>query len=124
MKKSILKKEGIIILLLILDVILELISIHFGYFISLDFIRIILSILLVILLGIILKKSIKEFKEKSINNSRNNILLIILAMDSLSISTYNICIFGLIFLKYLQLILLSIGFIFYLKKKDLIEEDM
>lgn len=124
MKKSILKKEGIIILLLILDVILELISIHFGHFIFLDFIRIILSILLIIFLSIILKKSIKKLKEKSINNSRNNILLIILVMDSLSISTYNTYIFGLIFLKYLQLILLSIGFIFYLKKKDLIEEDI
>ena len=117
MRKNILKVESLIILLLVAEVGLELIFNYLGEIIFLRNIRITVLIMLIIFLFINLKKSIKKLKEKNMNNSKNNILTLVLAIDIAFRLIYKY-IFNLIFLKYIQLVLLSIGLIFCLKRKD------
>lgn len=117
MRKNILKKESLIILVLVIKSIINLFYDYFEEIIFFDYARKAILIVLLILLIIDLKGKLKNFKEKTTKNSRQNILTLTLLVEVIFYLIYTY-ISNLIFLKYIQLVLLSIGLIFCLKKKD------
>lgn len=117
MRENILKKESLIILVLVIKSVINLFYDYYEEIIFWDYARKAILIVLLILLIIDLKGNLKKFKEKTTSTSRQNILTLTLLVEVIFYLIYTY-ISNLIFLKYIHLVLLSIGLIFCLKKKD------
>lgn len=117
MRENILKKESLIILVLVIKSVINLFYDYYEEIIFWDYARKAILIVLLILLIIDLKRNLKKFKEKTTSTSRQNILTLTLLVEVVFYLIYTY-ISNLIFLKYIHLVLLSIGLIFCLKRKD------